>query len=175
LAARALLAYGTPAQRDQTAKRLDAIRGWLQTAEPRDNEDRVFRLFALKEAAMPPDTVAKAVADLKARQNEDGGWAQLDGKPSDAYATGTALVALHQAGGVLTDDPAYRRGLSNLIKTQQADGSWRVVSRSKPFQPYFESGFPHGKDQFISMAGSSWAASALLLALPLAPSPTAEP
>ena len=41
--------------------------------------------------------------------------------------------------------------------------SW---SRSKPFQPYFESGFPHGKDQFVSMAASGWATVALALACP---------
>jgi len=43
----------------------------------------------------------------------------------------------------------------------------RVVrTRSFPFQPYKESGFPHGKDQWISAAGTSWAAMALSLALP---------
>jgi hypothetical protein len=41
-----------------------------------------------------------------------------------------------------------------------------VGSRSKPFQTYFESGFPYGKDQFISLAASSWATTALALALP---------
>ena len=53
-----------------------------------------------------------------------------------------------------------------LIADQREDGSWFVASRSKPFQPYFESGFPHGKDQFISMAASSWAVAALSLACP---------
>jgi len=32
-----------------------------------------------------------------------------------------------------------------------------------PFQPYFESGFPHGDDQWISAAATSWAAMALAL------------
>jgi hypothetical protein len=53
-----------------------------------------------------------------------------------------------------------------LLKTQREDGSWLVRSRSKPFQTYFESGFPHGKDQFISMAATGWATAALSLALP---------
>jgi hypothetical protein len=39
-----------------------------------------------------------------------------------------------------------------------------VTSRSTPVQPYFESGFPHGKDQFISIAASNWATMALILA-----------
>ena len=53
-----------------------------------------------------------------------------------------------------------------LLGTQREDGTWYVRSRSRPFQVYFESGFPHGKDQFISLAASSWAATALALALP---------
>ena len=76
------------------------------------------------------------------------------------------MVALHQAGGLATDDPAYRRGVAFLLRTQKDDGTWFVASRSKPFQPYFESGFPYGKDQFIAVAASGWAAAALGLALP---------
>jgi N-acyl-D-amino-acid deacylase len=34
------------------------------------------------------------------------------------------------------------------------------------FQPYFDSGFPHGFDQWISAAGTSWATLALSLAAP---------
>ena len=63
------------------------------------------------------------------------------------------------------DDPAYQRGLAYLLKTQLDDGSWHVVSRSKPFQPYYESGFPHGKDQFISCAATGWATWALVVAI----------
>ena len=37
-------------------------------------------------------------------------------------------------------------------------------SRSNPFQPYYESGFPYGKNQFISIAASGWATTALVLA-----------
>jgi hypothetical protein len=71
---------------------------------------------------------------------------------------------LHQAGGFQISDLAYQRGLKFLMDTQLKDGSWHVKSRSKPFQIYFESGFPHGKDQFISAAASSWATVALLQA-----------
>ena len=65
-----------------------------------------------------------------------------------------------------TTDPIYQKGLKFLLNTQLEDGSWHVRSRSKPFQLYFESGFPHGADQFISLAASSWATTALTLALP---------
>ena len=84
---------------------------------------------------------------------------------SDAYATGQALVALHEAG-MKASDPVYQRGVSFLLAAQHADGSWYVKSRSDAFQPYFESGFPYSKDQFISMAATSWATAALALASP---------
>ena len=42
---------------------------------------------------------------------------------SDAYATGEALVALEQAGFGLSD-PAFRRGVEFLLRTQLQDGSW---------------------------------------------------
>jgi hypothetical protein len=44
-------------------------------------------------------------------------------------------------------------------------GHWRVLSRAAKFQPYFESGFPYGHDQWISSVGTAWAANALALAL----------
>jgi hypothetical protein len=84
---------------------------------------------------------------------------------SDAYATGEALVAL-QATGTKTTDQVYEKGAAFLLKTQLADGSWLVKSRSETFQPYFEGGFPHGKDQWISAAGTSWAVTALALTRP---------
>jgi hypothetical protein len=97
-------------------------------------------------------------------QRADGGWSQLDKMDSDAYATGSVLTTLHQAGGVPVHEPAYKRGVRFLLDSQKPDGSWHIRSRSKPFQLYFESGFPHGKDQWISIAGSSWATMALVLA-----------
>ena len=83
--------------------------------------------------------------------------------PGDAYATGQVLVALQQSGAVSVADPAYRRGTQFLLQTQLADGSWFVQSRSLPVQPFFESGFPHGRSQFISCAATGWATAALAL------------
>jgi len=80
---------------------------------------------------------------------------------SDAYATGQALVALRESGVLPPADPAIRRGVEYLLRTQFADGSWFVKSRAVPIQVYFESGFPHGADQWISAAATAWAVSAL--------------
>jgi predicted AlkP superfamily pyrophosphatase or phosphodiesterase len=163
--------FGTSEQEKRIDARRAQVREWLLKTPAQDNEDRVFRLWGLAEAGADSTQIAAAAKELLARQRDDGGWAQLDsGEPqsateSDAYATGTALVALHQTGQLSVTDPAYRKGLSFLLRTQQDDGSWHVASRSKPFQAYFESGFPHGKDQFISCAASGWATWALVLAV----------
>jgi Ankyrin repeats (many copies) len=100
-------------------------------------------------------------ADPNAKK--DGGWAQLATLESDAYATGQALFALATAGNLAVTDPTFLRGVQFLLKTQLEDASWFVQSRSVPVQPYFESGFPHGRSQYISYAATAWAAMALML------------
>jgi hypothetical protein len=161
---RGLKAFATHEQEERKSARLAQVRSFVEQQPARDTEDRVFRLQALQTAAAPQEDLDAAAKELTASQRKDGGFSQLDDMESDAYATGTALVALHQAGGMPTSDGVYQRGLRFLLKTQLEDGSWHVKSRSKPFQAYFESGFPHGKDQFISCAASGWATTALALA-----------
>ena len=41
--------------------------------------------------------------------------------------------------------------------------SWHVRRRAFPFQPTMNSGFPHGRDAWISAAATSWAVMALSL------------
>jgi hypothetical protein len=166
LAVRGLQTFGTAEQKERIDGRLCAVGAWLARTPAQDTEDRVFRLRAVQRLGCPAGDVRGAAQELIKTQRPDGGWAQRDGMESDAYATGTALVALHEAAGLAPGDPVYQRGVAYLLAAQLEDGSWHVRSRSKPFQTYFESGFPHGKDQFISLAASSWAATALALALP---------
>lgn len=104
------------------------------------------------------------VRELIAIQRPNGGWGQTETLGSDAYATGEALYALHQAGMATTHD-VYRRGVEFLLRTQMDDGSWLAKTRAAGFQPYFESGFPSGHDQWISQSGTSWAAIALSYAI----------
>ena len=164
-----LRAFAQDGQADVVKKRVKEARSWLVKASPADTEDRVFRLWGMKYAGASADELKGATKDLIATQREDGGWGQITGRSSDAYATGSALVALHEAGGLATADPAYRRGVAFLLRTQKDDGTWYVPSRSRPFQPYFESGFPYGTDQFIAVAASGWATAALALAVPAQP------
>ena len=79
---------------------------------------------------------------------------------SDAYATGQALYALN-VGRQMAVQSRLQKGIDYLLRTQAADGTWHVESRSIWLQPYFESGFPYGHDQFISAAGTGWAVMAL--------------
>ena len=107
--------------------------------------------------------------ELLAAQHPDGGWSDLPTMQSTAYATGKSLVALHLAG-VSASTSAYQRGVKWLLTNQQEDGSWYVQTRALGFQPWFDAGFPHGHDQWISAAGTNWAAMALTYALPEAAS-----
>jgi hypothetical protein len=126
-------------------------------------------------AGATPSELRHETRELLALQRPDGGWAPLPRLESDAWATGHTLVALHQAGGISTAEPAYQRGVEFLLRTQFDDGSWWVKSRTWPFQPHFDSQFPHGKDQWISAGGTAWAAMALLLSLEPAPPKGAFP
>jgi hypothetical protein len=166
VALRALDHYAAPEQQERISDRLLKVREWLATTAAEDTEDRVFRLLALKQIGAESALVRSAADELIATQRDDGGWAQLKERDSDAYATGTALVALHDAGGMSVTDPVYRRGLAFLLKSQHADGSWHVRSRSKPIQTYYDAGYPHEKDQFLSIAAAGWATTAIAYACP---------
>jgi hypothetical protein len=83
----------------------------------------------------------------------------------DAYATGISLYALHVAGVPATDD-AYGKGVRYLMQNQYQDGSWLVRTRSFPTQPYFETGYPFGNNQFLSAGAASWSALAIAHTLP---------
>ena len=163
LAIYSLQTFGDEKQADAIDARLAKTRNWLQKAGVKSNEDRVFRLLALEQLGTGSDDLRKFAQELLGQQREDGGWAQLPERDSDAYATGTALVALDKSGVVAVSDPAWQRGISFLLDGQQDDGSWHVVTRAKPIQQYFESGFPHEKDQFISMAATCWSTMALAM------------
>ena len=157
-AIRALQAFPIPARAEETQSRVARAARWLASHRPTTTEDRTMQILGLLWAGQRP--LESRVHELAAFQRADGGWGQTDGLPSDAYATGEALVALREAG-IGVSDPTYRRGVEFLLRTQGQDGTWHVASRAFKFQPYFESGFPHGGDQWISQQGTAYAAMAL--------------
>jgi mono/diheme cytochrome c family protein len=165
-ALRALQLYPLAGREPELKQRVARARGYLAKARPGTFNQRVFQLLGLGWAGAEQDQLRPFVTAIIDKQHPDGGWSQLDGLPGDSWATGQALVALNTVGGVAVSDPAFQKGLRFLLRTQFEDGSWYVRSRAWPFQPHFESEFPHGKDQWISAGGTAWAAMALLLTEP---------
>ena len=165
LTMRALEIYAPKAQQAEYAKAVDLAKDWLQKAQPQDTQERAFQLMGFAWGGVDRNVIRKAAGELLAEQRPDGGWSQIPSLASDAYATGEALVALRDSGAIRVADPAYQRGIQFLMKSQLEDGSWFVRTRAAPIQPYFESGFPHGHDQFVSSAATCWATMALVAAV----------
>ena len=161
LSLRALQLYGKNPE-PSVAK----AREWLLSVGPKTTEEGAMKLLGLVWAKAQASELNASAKSLIEAQRPDGGWGQLPALESDAYATGQALTALHSAGVAGISEEVYQRGAAFLLRTQRPDGSWLVRTRSIPFQPYKESGFPYGKDQWISAAGTSWAVMALSVALP---------
>ncbi|MEO7651755.1 MAG: N-acyl-D-aspartate/D-glutamate deacylase, partial [Bryobacteraceae bacterium] len=152
--------FGWPARKAEFDRRIERAVTWLRSTPPASTEDRNMQLLGVLWSRADKRTVTGLAKKLIAMQRREGGWAQTPYLESDAYATGQTLYALHEAG-IPASHAACRRGADYLLRTQLGDGSWRVVSRSPKFQPYFESGFPHGHDQWISATATAWAATAL--------------
>ncbi len=160
LSIRALRAYGPEGRRDELHERVMRAIAFVRQSTPSDTQDQAFKLLALHWAGSAAADLGAERSALIDLQRPDGGWGQLPSLGSDAYATGLALYALH-AVGMSTDAAPYRNGVAYLLKTQLEDGTWFVRTRAFGFQQYFETGFPHGRSQFISTAATAWASTAL--------------
>ena len=73
---------------------------WLESSKPQTTQDRAFHALALAWAKEGSESARQSARSLVAMQRPDGGWSQLPGMPSDAYATGQAHV---RAGDCRTD------------------------------------------------------------------------
>jgi hypothetical protein len=161
-AARALDLYAPAGRRAEMQQRLSNARNWLLQAKAASPEEEIVRLMGLLWTHASNTQIRQAAARVIAAQQPDGGWRQLTTRDSDAFATGEALVALVQAGAIRPGDAIHQRGVKFLLNTQGEDGTWRVATRAYPFQPLVETGFPHGRDQWISATATSWAVMALV-------------
>jgi mono/diheme cytochrome c family protein len=160
LTMRAIQLYPPRMDRTAAARAVERAAAWLLHAQGTTTEERALKLLGLVWSQADATVVRRAAADLRSLQASSGGWSQEVSMDADAYATGEALVAL-QGSGLTASDPVVRRGIEFLVRSQLQDGSWYVPSRSVPIQAYFESGFPHGADQWISAAATAWAVTAL--------------
>jgi ankyrin repeat protein len=162
---RSLRAYAPKSQAKAYEAAVERAMRWLENVLPASTEDHVFKVLGLIWGGGTPQAIRAASQSLLALQRSDGGWGQAQALASDAYATGQALVALHESRALAAGSPAYRRGVDYLLRTQLEDGSWYVKARAIAIQPYFDSDFPHGPDQFIAAAATNWAAMALINAV----------
>ncbi len=169
-AIRALTDYAIPARKQEFSERIARARAWLKKATPVTTEDVAMRLSGLTWSEASDREIRDAAKALLDLQRADGGWGGNPHLSSDAYATGVALVTLAESKTVKVTGRVYVRGMQYLLSTQFPDGSWHVRSRAIKFQPYFDSGFPFGHDQWISAAATSWAAQAIALGI----APTAK-
>jgi Prenyltransferase and squalene oxidase repeat len=120
---RAIQLYGNRKRAADTEQRVERARAWLASQRPRDTEERTYQLLGLHWAGASAGELAKLGRDLAATQQSDGGWNSVNGRASDAYSTGQALVALHDAAGIASGDAAWTRGIHFLLDTQLPDGS----------------------------------------------------
>lgn len=162
LALRGLQRYGSSDGR--AAGRIDRARRWLARTPPATTEDRVFQIWGLHWAGAAPTAIAGPLETLAAEQRDDGGWGEKQGEPSQAYSTGQVVFTLKRLGAEADRRRSERiaAGAAWLRKHRLPDGSWKTVSRARPVQEYFESGFPHDESQFLSIAATCWSVLALL-------------
>lgn len=181
LSAKSLAEHLPASLRTERDVRLARALAWLRKNQPHSNEDLTFRLLGLAWTGASLAERQRAAQSLLATQGSDGGWSQVPGRAADAYATGQALAALRLSGLEKAKSPSFvqslqaarERGVAFLVASQLADGSWlvktRLHSKAPISPPYMETGFPHGKDQIISLFGTTWATLALALELPVRP------
>ncbi|HJT89576.1 MAG TPA: ankyrin repeat domain-containing protein [Bryobacteraceae bacterium] len=172
LAVRAIELYHHASQEADVRARVERARAWFLGHTAGNTEERTYKLLGLFWSGADQGAIREAARALAVTQRPDGGWGSLDDRESDAYSTGEALVALHDAGGVPVSDDTWERGVDYLLATEAEDGSWHVASRLHPpapvSPPYFETGYPYGHDQFLSASAACWAVMAFARALGVA-------
>jgi squalene-hopene/tetraprenyl-beta-curcumene cyclase len=143
---------------------LSRLRQYLRKNPPPDLHHKAWLLWASVKLDGLLDRAEreKAIKDLLARQNADGGWSlpslgdwkRRDGSPndkkapSDGYATGLIVYVLRQAGVASTAEP-IQRGVKWLKTNQRASGRWFTRSLNR------DSG------HYITNAGTAFAVMAL--------------
>jgi hypothetical protein len=137
---------------------LDKSAAWLAQTSPNDTTQAdLLRLMRVVWSGAPADEIDAAVNHIISLQHEDGGWGQIPGASSDAYATGQALYFLSLAG-VPSNAEEIHDAVAFLIATQNENGSWPMTSRSHPDATPYTNPVP------ITYFGSAWGTLGLLRA-----------
>ncbi len=135
--------------------RIEKMKAWLRTAQPKNDYDRILRL---QLAHYMPDLVPQAQRDsalalLSSKQHADGGWSLRDmsalsdwhfkmsdtvvkliqslpdaAKPdSDAYMTAFAVILMRQ-NNIPVSDVRIQRAITWLKREQRVSGRWWMHS-----------------------------------------------
>lgn len=152
----------------QIRPHVDALRGYLRGRY--DAQPLLNKVIALWASAGLPDLLnkeerKKLIAELQARQRDDGGWSltdlgawkRVDNTPletrSDGYATGVIVLALEENG---VQGAAVKRGIAWLEANQdKSTGAWPAWSLNKNRDPNSPAG------PFMSDAATAYAVLAL--------------
>ncbi|MEO8427770.1 MAG: ankyrin repeat domain-containing protein, partial [Verrucomicrobiota bacterium] len=164
-ALRAIQSYPLKELKKETERREASAQDFFLKSQASSTEEHTFKLLGLFWSKASNDEIHRTAQRLLSTQRRDGGWSQIPTLESDAYATAESLVAAVLTHQLTPADPRYIRGAEFLLRTQFPDGSWLVHSRTWPFQTHFSTGFPHGRDQWISASATAWAALALMSGL----------
>jgi hypothetical protein len=149
-----------PNEKSEVRDARERAAAWLAKSKPTDTTQAAALWLLVKVQAGEPTTTLQAEIDrFLDRQNEDGGWSQLKGGASDAYATGQALYVLSLAG-VKSDREEVRRAVAFLVDGQKEDGSWPMARRGHPGVTLSDNVVP------ITYFGSAWATLGLLRCAP---------
>ncbi|WP_406700791.1 prenyltransferase/squalene oxidase repeat-containing protein [Singulisphaera sp. Ch08] len=162
-------AYVPPDPKEAAAARVsrEKAAAWLSQTKPTDTtQAAALRLLLDVQTGKSAEQLQLGIDRLLRRQNQDGGWSQLNDMPSDAYATGQTLYALSFAA-VENERPEIKRAVAFLVATQRDDGSWPMTSRNHPGIKTTRK--PIRNPVPITYFGSAWAALGLVRSVPTAP------
>ena len=149
--------FSDATMRATAATRLKQSTQWLEAQKARNTDELAMQLLGLKWGNASTASINKAAKALAAAQLSDGSWAGNRHLSGDPYSTGFALFALREGAAWKADSKPVVNAAKWLRATQHEDGTWYQKSRAPKFQPYFESGFPYGHDQWISAGATAWA------------------
>lgn len=127
-------------------------RAWLASGADASHQGIVLELWSVAQAqyAESRDRMNSLVRILEKSQRTDGGWSQAEKLSSDAFATGQTLFAFHRAK-VPAENPAVKKGIAFLCRSQRSDGAWPMQSRVDP-----TSGKPARNLNPITYAAAAW-------------------
>lgn len=108
---------------------LDKGIAWLRSADTQTTQDYAYQIIGLSmlDREGSREIIRRKVEDIYSLQRADGGWSELPTLESNAYSTGQVLYCLKTAGESVAD-LRFKKGVDNLLATQQVHGSWPCLN-----------------------------------------------